>query len=92
MKKEEMETILRYDAVDNCWHAWSSVAKHISSMQKRGWTLLEEREGCASLQAPSHAVKLCSAKKSTRKPMSEDQKEVMRKRLADARETKKIQS
>jgi len=86
-----METILRYDSVDECWYAWSVVPKHINAMKKRGWTLLSEQDGCVSMKAPAYAVHIGKAEKSIQKSISEEQKEAMRKRLADAREIKKIQ-
>jgi hypothetical protein len=92
LRKEETETILRFDAVDECWYAWSSIPKHINSMKKRNWIVIEEFDEYVKLKAPHNAVQLCNAKKSIRKSMSEEQKEAMRKRLAAAREMKKIET
>lgn len=89
MRKEESETILRYDAVDERWHAWSNIQKHINDMKKKGWEIVNEKDGGTSLKASSCGVRISNASKPIRKSMSDEQKEEARKRMAKARECKK---
>lgn len=90
MRKEEMETVLRFDMLDNCWYAYSTIPKHINAMKKKGWQLLHELEESASFKGPAHSVKISKTEKPNKRSISEEQRDAMRKRLAAAREAKKI--
>lgn len=85
-----METILRFDLLNNCWYGYSTIPKHINAMKKKGWELMHELDDCASFKAPAHSAKISSAQKPNKRSISDEQREAMRKRLADAREAKKI--
>lgn len=87
MRKEEMETILRFDTLDNCWYAYSTVQRHINAMKKKGWILLSELDDEASFKAPVHSVKISNVNK---KSITNEQLEDMRKRMKTAREAKKL--
>jgi len=91
LHKEEMETILRYDAMDDCWYAWSVIPKHIKTMKSKEWTVIFENEIGAYLKAPPCGVRIGKASPQARKPMSDEQKESMRKRLNEVRHLKNIE-
>lgn len=90
LTKDEMETIFRYDLAESAWYAWSCISKHINAMKKKGWIVVEEDEEFSKLKAPAHALKISNAKKPEKRPMTEEQREATRKRLAEAREHKKL--
>ena len=89
MTKDEKETILRYDAVDNCWYGYSTVTKHMNAMEKKGWTTVRKDEDGIYMKAPSHSVKISNAQKPRKQSMTEEQKEAMQKRLIEGKELKK---
>lgn len=91
MKKEETETVLRFDPTDNCWYAWSCVPKHINAMKKKGWMVKsEDPNGIAVFVAPSHGVKFANAKKPQKRSLSEEEKIDLRKRLTATSDTQKL--
>ena len=59
--EEERETILNYDPINNEWSAWTTVPKHITKLQKQGWTMTKctRSEGKiidAQFTAPATAI------------------------------------
>lgn len=39
---EERETLVRFDAIDNCWYISTNIQKHYSRFKKCGYELMEE--------------------------------------------------
>ena len=39
---EERETVIRYDYVEKCWYADTSVSKHITKFKKQGWEIVSQ--------------------------------------------------
>ena len=88
MLKEEMETVIRYDAVDDCWHVWSCVPKHIKAMKKKGWTLIsEDNNGFATFVAPVHSIKYSNAQKPQKRRLSDEEKLELTKRFTATSDT-----
>lgn len=90
MTRHEMETVLRYDAMEDCWYGWSCVSKHISAMKRRGWTLISEQGGYAYMKAPAHSVMIRSVHKPVQRNLSQEERSEIGKRLADSRGLKKL--
>lgn len=109
LKNEEMETHISFDLVDRKWNAWTSIKKDIAKLKRQGWTLIKTEyysDGAvysATYEAPENAItfrtlekaKEVEKPKSTRKPLTDEQKEKMRLgRLAkkEAAEKQALQS
>lgn len=61
--KDERETILNYDPVDQMWHAWTNIPAHMRKLEKAGWSKEEGftcadngQEIAASFTAPKYAI------------------------------------
>lgn len=59
--EEERETILYFDPIENEWKAWTTLQKHITKLQKQGWTMTKctKSDGRiidAWFKAPSNAI------------------------------------
>lgn len=92
LKNEEMETHISFDLVTRQWCAWSTIKKDIAKLKRQGWDLVKTEyyaDGTvysARYEAPENAItfrtlekaKEVEKPKSTRKPMTEEQKEKMR--------------
>jgi len=107
LKNDEMETHISFDLVDRTWKAWTTIKKDIAKLKRQGWTLVKTEyyaDGSvysSSFEAPENALTFRSIKgakpvvekSSTRKPMSDEQKEKMRlgrlaKKAAEAENAK----
>lgn len=59
--KDEMETILRFDYLDQKWYVWTNVQTHITKFTKQGWNMTDaEYEGdrvvAARFEAPKRFI------------------------------------
>lgn len=59
--KDEMETILRFDYLDQKWYVWTNVQTHITKFTKQGWNMSDEEcEGdrivAARFEAPKRFI------------------------------------
>lgn len=41
--KDEMETILRFDYLDQKWYVWTNVQAHITKFIKQNWKMTHQR-------------------------------------------------
>lgn len=66
--EEERETIITFDPIINEWKAWSTIPKHITKLQKQGWTMTEHTESDGRIidawfTAPTNAIMFRDVKK-----------------------------
>lgn len=69
--RDEMETILRYDYIDQRWYVWTNVQAHLTKFTKRHWKMTEcEREGdrivAARFEAPKQFITIGDVDRKTR--------------------------
>lgn len=59
--RDEMETIARFDYLDQKWYVWTNVQAHITKFQRQGWTMTDcEMDGnrviAARFEAPKQFI------------------------------------
>lgn len=42
LAKEERETVLRFDYLEQCWYVDTSIPKHINKFKKQGWEITSQ--------------------------------------------------
>lgn len=82
--KEELETFIRYDAVDKLYHVRSNIEKDIKEMKAKGWTPVHESVYETEFIVPRHAIKFMPAEKKKRE-LSEKQRAALAKNRFPAR-------
>ena len=83
-RTEELETIIRYDAVDKMYHVRSNIKRDVKEMKAKGWVPTHESEYEVSFLMPRHAIKFMPAEKKKRQ-LSEKQREALAKNGFGAR-------
>lgn len=89
--REEMETHLNFDAVDECWYIESNYRKHITKLMKTYGDKVEVVEKYENGTPVRVKVKLeddLITFRSGKRKMSEEQKEKLRKNIKQARKNK----
>lgn len=90
--KEELETHLWYDPIDNIWRAYTNVKSDYLKFKKRNWKVVTERIAengqfiDAEFEARRGAVKIGNAEK---REYTEEQKEALRERMQKMHEARK---
>lgn len=59
--RDEMETIARFDYLDQRWYVWTNVQAHITKFQKQGWQMTDcemdgDRVVAARFEAPKQFI------------------------------------
>lgn len=59
--RDEMETIARFDYLDQRWYVWTNVQTHITKFQRQGWQMTDcEMDGnrviAARFEAPKQFI------------------------------------
>lgn len=80
--REEQETILRFDYLDQTWYAWTNVQPHLTKFQKQGWELShpayeEGRLVAGDFKAPKQFVTIGNVRRKKRSGSIVGQKEAI---------------
>lgn len=84
--REEMETHLNYDAVDECWYIESNYRKHITKLMKTYGDkveVVEEYENGTPVRVKVKLEDDLITFRSGKRKMSDEQKEKARERMND---------
>ena len=89
--KEELETHLWYDPIDNVWKAFTNIKSDYNKFKKRGWKLKREHIADngqfidAEFEARRGAVKIANAEK---REFTEEQRKALRERMQKMHESR----
>lgn len=86
LSKEEHETHLYIDEIDNCWIADTSIQKDINKFKKQGWTIKKEFKypdgsiKAMEFTAPRNAMPIGKANK-TKRNITDEQRQASSDRM-----------
>jgi hypothetical protein len=90
--KEELETHLWYDPIENIWKAYTNIKGDYIRFKKRNWKIISERIAengqfvDAEFEARRGAIKIGNAEK---REYTEEQKNALRERMLKMQEARK---